>query len=95
MAVGCYGRDYDYLQKTEKATMQNLNDRLASYLDKVHFLETANATLERQIREHYEKKGPVCQRDYSCYFKTIDCLKEKVQHGSFETFKGGNLVSEI
>lgn len=58
--------------------MQNLNDRLASYLDKVHSLEAANATLEKQIREYYEKKGPICQRDYSCYLNTIDCLQEKV-----------------
>ncbi|XP_039513459.1 keratin, type I cytoskeletal 19 isoform X1 [Pimephales promelas] len=92
MAGGCYGRDYDYLQKTEKATMQNLNDRLASYLDKVHFLETANATLERQIREHYEKKGPVCQRDYSCYFKTIDCLKEKIKDA---TINNGKILLRI
>ncbi len=72
---------YDYLQKSEKATMQDLNDRLASYLDKVHFLKAANATLEKQIREYCEKKGLICQRDYSCYFKTIDCLQEKVQNG--------------
>ncbi len=61
--------------------MQDLNDRLASYLDKVHFLKAANATLEKQIREYCEKKGLICQRDYSCYFKTIDCLQEKVQNG--------------
>ncbi len=77
MTGGCY----DFLQKSEKATMQDLNDRLASYLDKVHFLETANATLEKQIREYCEKKGLICQRDYSCYYKTIDCLQEKVQNG--------------
>ncbi|KAL0181433.1 hypothetical protein M9458_023839, partial [Cirrhinus mrigala] len=77
MTGGCYGKDYDYFQKSEKATMQDLNDRLASYLDKVHFLEAANATLEKQIREYYEKKGMICQRDYSCYFKTIECLQEK------------------
>ncbi|XDV51854.1 hypothetical protein PO909_020655 [Leuciscus waleckii] len=92
MAGGCYGRDYDYLQKTEKATMQNLNDRLASYLDKVHFLEAANATLERQIREYYEKKVPICQRDYSCYLKTIDCLQEKIKDA---TINNGKILLRI
>ncbi|XP_067288461.1 keratin, type I cytoskeletal 19 [Pseudorasbora parva] len=87
MAGGCYGRDYDYIQKTEKATMQNLNDRLASYLDKVHFLEAANATLERQIREYYEKKGPICQRDFSCYLKTIACLQGKIKDATINNSK--------
>ncbi|KTF73843.1 hypothetical protein cypCar_00023269 [Cyprinus carpio] len=84
----CYGKpnsggfritlgNCDYIQLNEKCTMQNLNDRLASYLEKVRSLEAANANLERQIREYYEKKGPICQRDYSCYWNTINCLKEK------------------
>lgn len=76
-------RSCDYTQLNEKTTMQNLNDRLASYIDKVRCLEAANATLEQQIREYYEKKGPICQRDYSCYWNTINCLKEQVMMGIF------------
>ncbi|XP_068080243.1 keratin 95 isoform X1 [Danio rerio] len=68
----------DYTQLNEKTTMQNLNDRLASYIEKVRCLEAANATLEQQIRDYYEKKGPICQRDYSCYWNTINCLKEQI-----------------
>ncbi|KAL1265561.1 hypothetical protein QQF64_003588 [Cirrhinus molitorella] len=92
MSGGCNGKDYDYFQKSEKATMQDLNDRLASYLDKVHYLEAANATLEKQIREYYEKKGLICQRDYSCYFKTIECLQEKIKDA---TVTNGKILLQI
>ncbi|XP_005735808.1 keratin 98 [Pundamilia nyererei] len=61
----------------EKATMQNLNDRLASYLDKVRKLEKENEHLENLIREWYQSRN-VVSRDYSGYFATIEDLKEKI-----------------
>ncbi|KAL1265566.1 hypothetical protein QQF64_003593 [Cirrhinus molitorella] len=86
------GGDTDYVQLNEKATMQNLNDRLASYLEKVRSLETANANLERQIREYYEKKGPVAQRDYSNYWNTIKDLKDKIKNA---TTYNANILLQI
>uniref|UniRef100_A0A2K5NHJ6 Keratin, type I cytoskeletal 14 n=1 Tax=Cercocebus atys TaxID=9531 RepID=A0A2K5NHJ6_CERAT len=63
---------------SEKVTMQNLNDRLASYLDKVRALEEANADLEVKIRDWYQRQRPSEIKDYSPYFKTIEDLRNKI-----------------
>ncbi|XP_075946905.1 keratin 98 [Anarhichas minor] len=65
----------------EKATMQNLNDRLASYLDKVRTLEKENDRLEQQIRDWYQSKMVVCH-DYTSYFAIIEDLKDKIRIAS-------------
>lgn len=71
----------------EKITMQNLNDRLASYLDKVRALEQANGELEVKIRDWYQKQGPGPFRDYSQYFKTIEDLRDKILGATIENSK--------
>ncbi|XP_011374158.1 keratin, type I cytoskeletal 18 [Pteropus medius] len=63
--------------QTEKETMQGLNDRLASYLERVRSLEADNRRLESKIREHLEKKGPQV-RDWGRYFKTIEDLRAQI-----------------
>ncbi|XP_051014543.1 keratin, type I cytoskeletal 14 isoform X1 [Acomys russatus] len=63
---------------SEKVTMQNLNDRLATYLDKVRALEEANADLEVKIRDWYQRQRPTETKDYGPYFKTIEDLRNKI-----------------
>uniref|UniRef100_H2NVQ7 Keratin, type I cytoskeletal 14 n=1 Tax=Pongo abelii TaxID=9601 RepID=H2NVQ7_PONAB len=63
---------------SEKVTMQNLNDSLASFLDKVRALEEANADLEVKICDWYQKQRPSEIKDYSPYFKTIEDLRNKM-----------------
>ncbi|OCT62039.1 keratin-3, type I cytoskeletal 51 kDa [Xenopus laevis] len=75
------GEQYDSsLSGNKKETMQNLNDRLANYLDKVHELEAANAELERRIKEWHDKQHTASdgEKDYSKYFAIIDDLKLKI-----------------
>ncbi|XP_075436338.1 keratin, type I cytoskeletal 19-like [Ascaphus truei] len=76
----------------EKQTMQNLNDRLASYLDKVRSLEQSNAQLEIQIREWYQKHGPAPAADYSHYYKVIEELRNKILHS---TMGNASIVLQI
>ncbi|XP_006219305.2 keratin, type I cuticular Ha5 [Vicugna pacos] len=75
MAGGWFGESV--LTSNEKETMQFLNDRLASYLEKVRQLERDNAELESRIREWCEQQVPYLCPDYQSYFLTIEELQKK------------------
>lgn len=96
---GAFGGGDGILQAGEKETMQNLNDRLAVYLDKVRALEEANTDLEVKIREWYKKQAPGPERDYSPYYRTIEELRNKVGCWDYQdtfikvTFKKMTLVA--
>ncbi|XP_010286049.1 PREDICTED: keratin, type I cytoskeletal 14-like, partial [Phaethon lepturus] len=79
-------------ERKREETMQNLNDRLAAYLDKVRALEEANTDLEVKIREWYKKQGPGPDRDYSPYYRTIEELRNKVL---VATVDNANLLLQI
>ncbi|XP_008070134.1 keratin, type I cuticular Ha5 [Carlito syrichta] len=61
----------------EKETMQFLNNRLASYLEKVRQLERENLELEGRIREWCQQQVPFMCPDYQSYFKTTEELQKK------------------
>ncbi|KAM3842763.1 keratin, type I cytoskeletal 19-like [Diretmus argenteus] len=85
------GGDSFAVSTNDKITMQNLNDRLAAYLTKVRSLESANAQLERQIREWYEKQTPTV-RDYSKYEAIITDLRKKL---GFATQDNARIILQI
>uniref|UniRef100_A0A8C5JJG9 Keratin, type I cytoskeletal 20 n=1 Tax=Junco hyemalis TaxID=40217 RepID=A0A8C5JJG9_JUNHY len=64
--------------------MQNLNDRLAAYLERVRSLEKSNSLIEKQIREWYEKNTVSVGQDYSSYFKTIEELRNQISAAQME-----------
>lgn len=78
---GYGGNELGLFTCNEKSTMQNLNDRLATYLDKVRSLEVENDQLEHLIREWYQKNGQTPgPKDYSSYYKEIDNLTNEVRY---------------
>ncbi|XP_043910913.1 keratin, type I cytoskeletal 19-like [Protopterus annectens] len=82
----CFSGDFanNIFTGSEKQTMQNLNDRLANYLKKVHSLEVENGELEKKIREWHMSKSPATHHDYSSFNETIADLQKKIQDATVE-----------
>ncbi|KAF3816899.1 hypothetical protein GH733_014247 [Mirounga leonina] len=81
-----YGSDLtkgDLFVGDGKMTMQNLNERLASYLEKVQSLEQSNSKLEWQIKQWYETNTP-STRDYSAYYQQIEELQNQIKSAQLE-----------
>uniref|UniRef100_A0A452GF56 IF rod domain-containing protein n=1 Tax=Gopherus agassizii TaxID=38772 RepID=A0A452GF56_9SAUR len=92
--LGGGARERGLLSMNEKDTMQNLNDRLAAYLDMVRSLEEANGQLERQIREVCAKRALVGCQDLSGYFSTIAELRSQ-ETAALRGHLGGSVSVEV
>ncbi|XP_021480386.2 keratin, type I cytoskeletal 50 kDa-like [Oncorhynchus mykiss] len=66
------------VNENKKATMQNLNDRLSSYLDKVRSLEKANADLEHKICMFLEARTKTEFHDWTAFKVTIHELQDRI-----------------
>ncbi|KAF1380200.1 hypothetical protein PFLUV_G00184340 [Perca fluviatilis] len=66
------------ISDNKKVAMQNLNDRLASYLDKVRKLEKANGDLELKIRQFLENKTKPEGHDCVAFKAAISDLQDKI-----------------
>ncbi|KAM8844138.1 keratin, type I cytoskeletal 20-like [Spinachia spinachia] len=66
------------ISDNKKAAMQNLNERLGSYLQKVRSLETANADLELKIRSFLESKTRPEGHDCVAFKASITELHDQV-----------------
>ncbi|XP_069807945.1 keratin, type I cytoskeletal 19-like [Dendropsophus ebraccatus] len=68
----------------EKETLQHLNQRLSSYLERVRSLEQENALLESKICEWYANNAPSSLPDFSQFFRTIQELQNMTLSTSME-----------
>ncbi|KAM6966169.1 uncharacterized protein LKV04_018659 [Tautogolabrus adspersus] len=62
----------------EKVALQDLNRRLASYLQQVQCLEAVNQKLERQIYEELDKKGPGELSELDTHLRTVSLLQHQI-----------------
>nr|XP_002719201.2 keratin, type I cuticular Ha2 [Oryctolagus cuniculus] len=77
--VGVYGCYFEgSFNGSERETMQLLNDRLASYLEKVRQLERENAELEGRIQEALQTQVVTAGPNYQSLFRVIEEFQQKI-----------------
>ncbi|NXY87408.1 K1C20 protein, partial [Alcedo cyanopectus] len=81
---GCPGSCQALLPRDSQLTLQGLNRRLASYLQRVRALEQDNARIQQHISHWCRENSPAARHDYSSYFTAIEELQDKVSAAQLE-----------
>ncbi|XP_010633846.2 keratin, type I cuticular Ha2-like [Fukomys damarensis] len=77
--MGSYTRHYEVsYPQNDRETLQFLNDRLASYLDRVRQLERENEEVERRLQEANQQPQAGKSNGYQSYFRVIEELQQKI-----------------
>ncbi|KAM8945826.1 keratin, type I cytoskeletal 19-like [Pelodytes ibericus] len=85
-----YGSDqenFSLLSINGKEAMQDLNDRLASYLIKVNLLAGVNSKLEMSIQELYARNGPNTTVDFTQFSKVIREIQSQILSANINNAK--------
>ncbi|KAJ4931107.1 hypothetical protein JOQ06_025406 [Pogonophryne albipinna] len=78
-AAGAPDNSLSFCLSTERLSMQQLNGRLALYLQQVQSLEVANQRLECQIQEELDRKCPQELRQLDGHLKVVYLLQGQAE----------------
>ncbi|KAK1877202.1 Keratin type I cytoskeletal 14, partial [Dissostichus eleginoides] len=78
-AAGAPDSSRSFCLSRERLSMQQLNRRLASYLQQVKSLEVANQRLECQIQEELDRKCPQELRQLDGHLKAVSLLQGQAE----------------
>ncbi|NXY87406.1 K1C23 protein, partial [Alcedo cyanopectus] len=70
-----------FLGGNEKQTLQNLNERLAAYLEKVRSLEAGNAQLESCILQWHQHRARGERKDFHQYELNVTDMQKQIEDG--------------
>ncbi|KAK5855732.1 hypothetical protein PBY51_007379 [Eleginops maclovinus] len=77
-AAGAPDSSRSFCLSRERLTMQQLNRRMASYLQQVQSLEVANQGLEHQIQEELDRKCPQELSQLDGHLKAVSLLQDQI-----------------
>merc|ERR1712172_7586 len=90
-----YAEGTKLTRKDEKQNLQNLNNRLAGYIDKVRQLQRDNAKLSKQIKHIEEYQSKEVTNVKQIYDNEIDSLKDALRRKDNDLKNSGDLINGL